>query len=561
MNGPSGESVIPYLDVDDDELSDDQLREKYAPDRIGPTWQKDAFGNWLLPERTLGWQIAGWAAEYLAGANGTGRWQFTLEQLRFTLWWYAVDETGAFAYRTGVMQRLKGHGKDPLAAVLCLVELVGPSRFGGWDDTGQPIGVPHPAAFVQIAAVNQEQTQNTTSMFSLLMTDNFRATYKIDAGVELIRANGGRAKLKAVTSSPRALEGGRSTFVILNETHHWIRGNNGIGMFETVDGNATKMDGRYLAITNAYMPGEESVAEKMRHSYFMVQEGRADDVGLLYDSLEAPAHTPLSKRVLPIVIDMVRGDSVWLNIAAIMKSIMSTTMAPERSRRMWLNQVVAGEDALYGPADWKRLEVDDQLEAGDEITLGFDGGKTDDATALVAMRISDGFVQTLGVWEKPDGPAGDDWEVDRAAVDSAVHDAFRVYDVKAFFADVALWESYIDAWSQQYGEQLGIRATPHSAVGRDMRGDKKVLTLAHEALMGAVFDGAIKHNGDLQLQRHALNARRATNNWGVSFRKESRESPKKVDAYAAMFLAFTARREFLERGKTKRKRTGRSFFL
>jgi hypothetical protein len=48
--------------------------------------------------------------------------------MRFILWWYAVDEFGRFVYRKGVLQRMKGWGKDPLLAVICLVELVGPSR-------------------------------------------------------------------------------------------------------------------------------------------------------------------------------------------------------------------------------------------------------------------------------------------------------------------------------------------------------------------------------------------------------------------------------------------------
>jgi hypothetical protein len=30
------------------------------PSLIDPTWQKDAFGRWVLPGKTLGWQIAGW---------------------------------------------------------------------------------------------------------------------------------------------------------------------------------------------------------------------------------------------------------------------------------------------------------------------------------------------------------------------------------------------------------------------------------------------------------------------------------------------------------------------
>src|SRR5690348_6430182 len=88
----------------------------------------------MLPERTLRWQVAKWGTEYLLDIDDPEKpWRFTLEQLRFILWWYAVDERGKFVYRTGVLQRLKGWGKDPLAAVMCLVEFVGPSQFDRFD--------------------------------------------------------------------------------------------------------------------------------------------------------------------------------------------------------------------------------------------------------------------------------------------------------------------------------------------------------------------------------------------------------------------------------------------
>lgn len=83
--------------------------EDLVPTFIGPTWQRNTDGSWLLPERTLGWQIAGWCAEYLRADDG-GAWRFTSEQLRFVLHWYAVDDTGRFTNRKGVLQRLKGWG-------------------------------------------------------------------------------------------------------------------------------------------------------------------------------------------------------------------------------------------------------------------------------------------------------------------------------------------------------------------------------------------------------------------------------------------------------------------
>ncbi|WJN63259.1 terminase large subunit [Streptomyces phage phiScoe54] len=536
--------------------------EALEPTFLGPTWLTNEDGSWKLPEKTLGWQIAGWCAEYLKAENG-GPWKFTREQLRFVLWWYAVDETGRFIYRKGVLQRLKGWGKDPLLAVMCLVEFVGPSRFSHWDANGDPVGVAHPQAWVQIAAVSRDQTRNTMTLMPSLMSDHFIATFGIKAGAELIRANGGRQRLEAVTSSFRALEGGRSTFVVLNETHHWVKGNNGDKMYETIDGNATKKDSRYLAITNAYLPGEDSVAERMREAFEKIREGRALDIGFLYDSIEAHPKTPLSPDALRIVLPKIRGDAIWLKVETIIQSVLDTTLSASRSRRMWLNQIVAEEDALYGPAEWDVLRDETKvLRPGDAITLGFDGGKTDDATALVALRVEDMTAFVLGIWEKPDGPQGDGWVVPRAAVDSAVHDAFGTFDVQGFFADVALWESYISEWDHHYGEGLAVKSPlGKDSIGWDMRASLKTSTMAHERLMRSVFDKKIAHDGDLTLRRHALNARRATNNYGISFRKESKDSPRKVDAYAALLLAHEAVMELRARGKKTKKRTGRGYFL
>ncbi|MEU7570322.1 terminase [Micromonospora sp. NPDC049240] len=540
------------------------------PAYLGPTWLRDPLGRWKLPERTIGWQIAGWCSEYLL-AEGGGPWRFTAEQLRFVLWWYAVDENGRFIYRTGVLQRMKGWGKDPLLAVLCLVEFVGPSRFAHWakgDDVkrgqarrvGDPVGKPHPQAWVQVSAVNQSQTDNTMGMIPSLMSDHFMKTYRVKAGARLIRANGGRQRLEAVTSSYRALEGKRTTFTLLNETHHWVLGNNGHKMYETIDGNATKKDSRYLAITNAYLPGEDSVAERMRDAYNKILEGRAVDVGFLYDSIEAHPKTPLTEEALQIVLPKIRGDAIWLRVETIIKSIQNTTLTVARSRRMWLNQVIADEDALYGPEQWIPLEVEGAtLQPGDDIVAGFDGGKTDDATALVVIRVKDMVAFTLGIWEKPDGPQGENWEVPRHAVDSAVHEMFRVFNVRAFYADVALWESYITDWSEAYGEGLGAKATERSPIGWDMRGSQKRNTQAHERLMSSIFNGKLHHDGDLTLKRHVLNAHRRNTPYGVSFQKASEN--RKVDAYAALMLAHEALHDLRTRGRKTKPKTGRSYWM
>ncbi|MFE9924276.1 terminase [Streptomyces sp. NPDC005774] len=447
--------------------------------------------------------------------------------------------------------------------MISLVEFVGPSRFSHWDEDGNPVAKSHPQAWVQITAVNQEQTTNTMGYLPILMGPKLIQTYGIKAGAELIRADRGRKKLQAVTSSYRAIEGKRTTFTLLNETHHWVAGNGGHKMFETIDGNATKMDSRYLAITNAYLPGEDSVAERTREAHNKVLEGRAVDVGTMYDSIEAHPKTPLTPEALRIVLPKIRGDAVWLKIESIIKSVMNLTISASRSRRMYLNQVVAEEDAIYGPGEWDPLADEGKtLKPGDEIVLGFDGGKTSDSTALVALRVRDMHAVLLNIWEHPEGEEGKHWTVPRHEVDSAVHEAFRLFDVRAFFADVALWESYIADWSETYGDQLGVKSpVGKDAIGWDMRGSQKTVTMAHERLMRTIFDAKLSHDGDLTLRRHVLNARRRTNNYGLSFGKESRDSPRKIDAYAALMLAHEALYELRSRGKKVRKRTGRGYFM
>ena len=110
---------------------------------IGPTWRRKAAGGWYLPEKTLGWGILNWWYKFVRSPGGEYAGEPFLptdEQARFLLWWYAVDDNGRFAYRSGVLRRMKGWGKDPLAAALALAELCGPVAFSHWDDDGQPVG-------------------------------------------------------------------------------------------------------------------------------------------------------------------------------------------------------------------------------------------------------------------------------------------------------------------------------------------------------------------------------------------------------------------------------------
>lgn len=571
--------------------AEEQVPEVITPVVIGPTWTRDESGNFIQPEFTLGHHVWRWAESSLQ--HGAGQpWRYTSEQIRILFWWYAIDpDTGDFKYRDAVLQRLKGWGKDPFGATLSAAEFVGPCRWNGriakqgeirGVPAGQPVGEPHPEAWVQIAAVSKDQTRNTMIIFGSLFTKETKAEYGIEVGKEIVYAHKGLSRIEAVTSSPRSLEGGRTTFTLLNETHHWIESNQGHEMAATIERNATKSaDGsaRTFAITNAFEPGEDSVAEQTRDAYEAAEAGRAEDTGILYDSLEAPPEAKLTKPWLEKVLLAVRGDSVWLNIPRIIKSILDVRNPPSRSRRFWFNQIAAAEDAWMARYEWDACKREDlQLADGDEIVMFFDGSKSDDATALAACRMSDGLVSTLGVWQRPpnwpspETPGYVPWSVPRDDVDGVVVNAFGRFKVLAFFADPGsgqdedgemYWDTYLDRWGQTFGKKLLLRAVSAGpkahAVRWDMRDRRhqEEFTEAVKRTREDILQRQLMHDGHKVMRTHVINARRRTNAWGITIGKEHRESARKIDLAVCMVGARMLRRTVLNSPKNQKRSTVR----
>lgn len=537
---------------------------------IGPTWQTRRDGSWYLPERTLGWAIIDWITQYLKAPEGTEDEPFmpTFEQARFLLWWYAVDKRGRYVYRSGVLRRMKGWGKDPLVAAMAMVELLGPVMFSHFDSDGNPIGKARPNARVQVAAVTQDQTDNTFSMFPQIATEKVIRDYGLSILQTIVRSRSGN-RIEAATSSPKALEGKRPTFVIMNETQWWLDNNEGTAMYKVITGNVTKRGGmgaRYIAICNAHVPGQGSVGEKMWLTYLEVESGRSVDTGLIYDALEAPAGVEIGSipgeavdpvgfrrgiRALAKAIEVARGDSLWLDIEPIVSFILDGNNTISESRRMFLNQINAAEDAWMTQGEWESVRVDSKLVPGDTITLGFDGSKSGDFTALVACRVEDGLIEVIKVWD----PADYFGEVPKDQVDTMVRWAFSQFKVVAFRADVKEFESYIALWTTDFARKLRIKASPGNPIAFDMRGQTKKFAFDCEKFLDAVEEKALCHGGDRLLGVHVLNAHRHPTTFGaISIRKATKESSRKIDAAVAAVLAFGARQELL---MTKGNRTGK----
>lgn len=515
-----------------------------------------------LPSKTLGWYLLAWAARYLRqpdGENAGDPFMFTDEQTRIILWWYAVDNNGRYLFTSGVVRRMKGWGKDPYAAALCLLELCAPTQFSHFDDSGMPIGKPHPAPWIQVAAVARDQTRNTFTLFPTMVSERLVNEYGLDINKEIIHKRGG-GRIEAVTSSPKSLEGGRSHFVVMNETQFWLENNNGHEMSGAIQGNVAKgRAARRLAICNAHRPGENSVAEQDYEAFEKLVGGEDMEDGLanskmfkfMYDAVEAPPGTDMADpESLRHGLNVARGGAVWLDVERLMEEIYDPRTIPSEARRKYLNQIVASEDAWISGDEWEVLKDRNlKLRKGDKITLGFDGSRGNDHTAICACRISDGAIFLLYVWNPKSYDSG---KIPTEEVDRAVAKIFREFDVVSFRADVKEFESYIDKWSAQYRKQLKVKASPGNLIAYDMRSKgKKEFLQDCERFRNAVMDGELKHDGNRVLRQHILNARvRPSDTYDlVGIGKESKNSSRKIDAAVTAVLAFGARQEYLMTNK------------
>ena len=633
-----------FGDILDWETHEDLIDWEVVAFSMGPTWDRDP--NWdgprdpdgyILPHLTLGYQALAWILANLLSDEVDEHdrhlpYRPTPEQVRFILWFYAIDESGRFLYREIVLQRLKGHGKDPLASMIAAVEFVGPCRFGGWASRtmpelglvkGDPVGKPHPRALVQVAAVSLEQTANTMALFRGMFTDACLAEHGIDIGKEVIYAYGGRKMIKAVTSSPRALEGNRPTLVIVNEPHQWIATNEGVAMWDVIERNATKAKGgaaRTLAITNAYEPSEESVGRSMREGYeTKAANGWASDS--MYDTLEAPKDAKLrppfpderknsagvreipqdvkerlTKRYIGRILEAVRGGAWWLDIPSLTSSILDPKNKPSRSRRFWYNQITGAEDAWVHPdavamavrKDVAALrsgisEPQLMLEVGweivgeeDPIVAFFDGSKSDDSTAIVGCRLSDGYCFLIGVWAPPKGERAKTWRAPRGAVTNRVKRMFERFNVVAFWGDPShakadegqetessYWMPYLDSWMREFRDKLDVAYWPVKsgmrahAICWDMvspERTKAFIMAAEQAVEDfqnqndiEEFEPTFEIDGHPVLMQHLRNAiaHPDPRGWGTSLSKEQKDSPRKIDIAVCLVGARMLRRVVL----------------
>jgi phage terminase large subunit-like protein len=498
------------------------------------------------------------------GENAGEPFRFTPEQRHFILWFYAVDSRGKWLYRTAALRRAKGWGKSPLLAALCIIEFLGPCRFWRFID-GEAVGRSIAAPWVQLAATAIHQTVNTMDSIRGMLVES-PLNSDLDIGKTIIQFKDGRpGKIEPVTSNSATLEGGRPTFAVLDETHHWTESNGGHKVAEVIDRNIRKNPGgfaRYVETTNAYNPGQNSTAQKTHEAVL------AGAKAILYDCVEAPEvdnewqiKDRKNESLLRHMVECAYGDSTWIDIDSILEAIYDPRTSVATAFRFYLNMIKESADTWIPKATLDALYNEGEVKPSKDkkyrrqIAVGFDGSLYHDSTAIVGCELVTGKLFLIGLWECPTDPKeAEGWSVPVFEVDARMMWASEHYEIAWGYCDESYWQNIVGKWA------LEIKW------GKDEKDSIFAFSPQRPRQMAAAierFETACKiresicFDGNADLKRHILNAVRRETPYGDLIDKESKNSKKRIDAAMAAVLAYEARADAIADGRSKQKRKAR----
>lgn len=523
-------------------------------------------------DRSLGWLAVAWMEWLLIHGKGDIERTplrdipLTDDLVGFTVDCYALDEDGHRLYDSAFYSRPKGAAKSEWQAFVAMFEAIGPCRFGGWAkggevyemldfryvyEAGEPMGKPVRSPYVRILATEEGQTGNIYDVVYLNFTEGPLAQilrHADDAALgRIILPNGGQ--IVPSTASSSAKDGGLETFIAFDETHLYTT-NELKGMYNTVRRNLAKRKDAEpwsCETSTMYEPGRGSVAEGS-HDLARALESDPERVGrFLFDHREAPASADMwDDESCANGLTEAYGDAIsYMPVPRLMSEMRDPRNDPNDSIRYFFNQAHAGSSRAFDFEAWKRGMRPNTVPKGRLITLGFDGSRTQDATALIATDVATGFQWPIGIWERPDN-AAPTWRIDGAAVDAAVDDAFATYEVWRLYGDPSKWEMEMANWAGRHGQTRVISLPP--AMSRRT-------ALMFAAYASAIRGGDVTHDGSPTFSRHIGNSHKFTINakdddglplWIIQ--KDRLMSPHKIDAAWAAAASWQARLDAVAAG-------------
>ncbi len=460
----------------------------------------------------------------------------------------------------------KGSAKSELLAWVAYAELHpdGPVRFDGWDASGNPVGRPVADPYIPLIGFSEEQTEELAYGALLTVCAEGPDADLFDIGKDrVIRLDDrGRAdgKAEAIAAAPNSADGARTTFEGADETHRLYLPRL-VEAVQTMQANLPKRpldDPWHMSITTAGQLGQGSVAEAEFKEAEAIARGEYLQPDVYFHHRQAGDGHDLSTLEGRIAAIREARGGVGEYAPGQFEGIARQWDRPNADRaylcRVWLNQWVRADAQAFDPARWKAAHRPVRIEPGDLVTLGFDGARLRDATALVATSVESGIQELIGLWERPWSlPDTADWEVSEQEVTDAVADAFARFQVWSLWADPPYWVEPLGRWEARWPERVKEwwtnRTRPMAEAVRQYGEalDSGQVVVAAAAPLVKEFD------------RHVAGAgRKLVNVWDDQGRQlyvlAKLHPDRRFDACMAAVLSWQARLEAVRSGARKRQR-------
>lgn len=511
-----------------------------------------------LPKYSIGLGVLNWGSQMLVNPDSRGgikgaQWVYRPDQAHFLMWWYAVDEEGEWVYRRGYQERAKQSGKSPFAAALACSELLGPVEFSHFEcEHGQTpkahcassraVGKERQEALVYLCAIAKDGVRHTYNYVYGMLQGPAQKAYNLDIGLSriLIPGRGEDKMLRAITASHRTIEGSSPTFVLAEETQHWIPGEHGPDFMLGLTRSAVKKNGRVLEVTNAPQPGEGTVAEETKQRWDEICSGEEEDLeGLLYDAVGVHVDDIYDAAQAIPALEKIYQHSPWVNIKRIFREYKD--MPESTARRFYFNETIPPEEMWISKTEWRSAKRDIKLKKSDLVSFGFKF--TLECAALCATRIEDGAVFVLKLWERPAG-LGSSWEVSYLEIDKYVRWALTKYNVFNMMVSPENIPEIAGRWAEEWEDEIPIEAAWFS------RSKQKYADAVHMFESG-LHNNNLIHDGHPDLERHVMNCFVEIVPQGSLLKMETSYSNRYITSAQAAILSFKAAQEAIQDGALK----------
>lgn len=491
--------------------------------------------GWRGPEvagefPTLGYIVGDWIQTYCVIPDGPQRgtpYLLTREMWQHLLHVYRLNPRATvhprfprprdgFVYYGSQLRRSQKWGKDPFMATRAIAHALGPVMFDGWDADGEPVGRPVDTPWVQIAGTSEDNTDNTwRPLYRILSEGPLADTPGLDVGETRVKLPNGDGWIEPVTTNMLSRIGNPISFATITEPHLMTERNGGLSMVKAVKRNLDGMGGSWAEGTNAWDPSQDSAAQQ-------TAKAKAPGVYLDHRYPELPPLSPeefadddtVMERIVIKYGDSSRAAGGWVDEHSILASVRNEATGEAEARRYFLDEVTVGQRDAVNATRWDALArpvaTFGGLMPGDRVCLGFDGSRVLDATALVAVRISDGRWFRLGIWVPADYRTPEQvrnrqpGKVPESVVEQAMDDAFAAYDVWHMVADPYRWQTVLDRKAGQWGNNSQGKPVVVELPTNSERQFDQAIVLWEEAFRAG--DAEFSHDGSADLRDHALNA-------------------------------------------------------